>query len=179
MAKVDLDAEKRAKLEAFVGLARTKLIQHWDSADQLAGVVTRSLVQLMQSHPSDGWVRATPPQQALARPSRYTITLAPPRDMAGLDVSRLVWDREKCFALCGGREFRVRPVLGATGASFEVRLAGEIFEVINDVEPVELQLVDRMGHRWETNSFYVYQQSVALAYRDSKEEIIASYGSAQ
>jgi hypothetical protein len=174
-AKVDVEP-KLGKLKAFTDLAKTKLIRYWDTADELGGLVSRSVFHLMQSHPSGGWVRGNPQRQALARPPQYTITLAPPKDMQGLDVSRLAWERDKCFALCAGKEFKVRPVLGAMGASFEVRLAGEIFDVINDVEPVELQLVDRKGNRWETSPFFVYQQSVALSYIEEKEKIIASYG---
>jgi hypothetical protein len=108
----------------------------------------------------------------------YTITLAPPTDMPGFNVSRISWDREHCIALCAGKKFKINPVLGAMGASFEVRLPPSIFEKITDTEPVELQLVDRNGHRWEVRPFFVFQRPIALSYLDKREQVIATYGGA-
>lgn len=47
-----------AKLEAFRGLAKQKLIKQWSTASELGSVVSRSVVQLIKSTPAMGWVRA-------------------------------------------------------------------------------------------------------------------------
>jgi Domain of unknown function (DUF4062) len=177
LERVEDDPAKQVKLDAFIRLAENKLVKYWATPAELGGVVSRSLHLLMRDYPANGWVRAGP-QQAAARVPQYAITLAPPRDMPGFDVSRLDWDRDKCFAIFGERKFRVRPVLSG-GASFEIRLGREIVEAINDEEPMELELVDKRGHHWETRPFFVNQQSVALSYLDDREDIIASYGGAR
>jgi len=56
--KTDQDPVKRAKLEEFLGLVQKKMCRHWESPADLGSVVTRSLLNLIRSHPAVGWVRA-------------------------------------------------------------------------------------------------------------------------
>jgi hypothetical protein len=53
------NARKRKKLEQFVESVKGHLCKEWKNADHLAGVVTRSLNQLIKTKPRVGWVRAT------------------------------------------------------------------------------------------------------------------------
>jgi hypothetical protein len=54
------DPRKRKKLKQFVESVKGHLCKEWKNADHLAGVVTRSLNQLIKMKPRIGWVRATP-----------------------------------------------------------------------------------------------------------------------
>ena len=51
-------AEGKDKLQSFRALAEQKLCKHWDTAQELGSVVSRSLVQLIKQSPATGWVRA-------------------------------------------------------------------------------------------------------------------------
>lgn len=56
--RVEEDTEKRAKLAKFCELVQKKMVKYWENAPQLGSVVSRSLIQLIKTHPSTGWVRA-------------------------------------------------------------------------------------------------------------------------
>ena len=51
-------AEGKAKLAEFVKLVQKKLVKHWSNPSELGSVVSRSLVNLMNSTPAVGWVKA-------------------------------------------------------------------------------------------------------------------------
>ncbi|MEX0139612.1 DUF4062 domain-containing protein [Massilia sp. LMS1-1-1.1] len=51
-------AEGKEKLQAFRESVEQKLCKHWESAQELGSVVSRSLIQLIRSTPAVGWVRA-------------------------------------------------------------------------------------------------------------------------
>ncbi len=55
----EIDARKKKKLEQFIELVKGHLCKEWKNADHLAGVVTRSLNQLINTRPRVGWIRAT------------------------------------------------------------------------------------------------------------------------
>lgn len=69
-SKVDNDADKREKLQSFHHKIRQKNIKEYTSADGLASVATRAIVQLMKQKPGVGWVRA----DAAARSSNENIS---------------------------------------------------------------------------------------------------------
>lgn len=50
-------AEGRAALDAFRTLVQSKMCKYWESAQDLGGKVSRSLVILTRDHPATGWVR--------------------------------------------------------------------------------------------------------------------------
>lgn len=50
--------EGKQKLQAFRESVEKKLCKHWESAQELGSVVSRSLIQLIKSTPAVGWVRA-------------------------------------------------------------------------------------------------------------------------
>lgn len=56
--KTDDDASKKKKLKVFRELVQKKLCKGWDSKEQLGAIASRSMIQLMKSHPRIGWVRA-------------------------------------------------------------------------------------------------------------------------
>jgi len=46
-----------AKLDAFRSKVQRRMCKHWSNADELGGVVSRSYVQLLKTHPAEGWVK--------------------------------------------------------------------------------------------------------------------------
>jgi hypothetical protein len=56
--KTELEAGARTKLDAFRSKAEQRMCKYWRTPDELGGVVSRSLVQLMKLQPGEGWVRA-------------------------------------------------------------------------------------------------------------------------
>lgn len=56
--KCEKTQEGREKLERFRALAQEKMCRFWTSPADLGSVVSRSLVKLIKTHPSVGWVRA-------------------------------------------------------------------------------------------------------------------------
>jgi len=46
-----------AKLDAFRSKVQQRMCKHWSNADELGGVVSRSYVQLLKTHPAEGWVK--------------------------------------------------------------------------------------------------------------------------
>lgn len=55
---VDLDPDKQAKLDSFVALVKQKPVRFWADAKELGSQISRSLIKLIKSHPSPGWVKA-------------------------------------------------------------------------------------------------------------------------
>jgi hypothetical protein len=47
-----------AKLDAFRAKVQQRMCRHWSNADELGGVVSRSYVQLLKTHPAEGWVKS-------------------------------------------------------------------------------------------------------------------------
>lgn len=56
--KIDINEEKRQKLNEFKKLVSNKMVKHWINAKDLGSVVSRSLIKLIKHHPAIGWVRA-------------------------------------------------------------------------------------------------------------------------
>ena len=56
--KTDDDSLKKKKLKTFRDLVKKKLCKSWDSKEQLGAIASRSMIQLMKSHPRIGWIRA-------------------------------------------------------------------------------------------------------------------------
>lgn len=56
--KSESTVEGKEKLQAFRESVEKKLCKHWESAQELGSVVSRSLIQLIKSTPAVGWVRA-------------------------------------------------------------------------------------------------------------------------
>ncbi len=57
-SKCEQDEIKIEKLKLFNDLAKKKLCKFWETKEQLGGLVSRSMIQLIKSHPTIGWVRA-------------------------------------------------------------------------------------------------------------------------
>lgn len=59
VAKSDIDADKRSKLEAFrEKVATGRLVCFWSNPDELNGQVAVSLTMTIKTYPAIGWVRA-------------------------------------------------------------------------------------------------------------------------
>lgn len=56
--KTDDDPLKKKRLEAFRKLVQKKLCKPWETKEQLGAIASRSMIQLMKSHPRIGWIRA-------------------------------------------------------------------------------------------------------------------------
>ena len=50
--------EGKQRLDAFLGLVKSKLCKEWENPYELGAVVSRSVTQLIRRHPRTGWVRA-------------------------------------------------------------------------------------------------------------------------
>ena len=60
--KIELDQNKREKLEAFRDRVKTgRLVQFWNNADDLNGKVAVSLTKTIKTYPAIGWVRGDTP----------------------------------------------------------------------------------------------------------------------
>lgn len=60
--KIELDQNKREKLEAFRDRVKTgRLVQFWSNADDLNGKVAVSLTKTIKTYPAIGWVRGNTP----------------------------------------------------------------------------------------------------------------------
>lgn len=57
--KTERSPEGQQRLREFRAFLEKKLCKHWNSAPELGSVVSRSLIQLIKSHPAVGWVRGT------------------------------------------------------------------------------------------------------------------------
>src|ERR1035437_7951164 len=51
------DPAVAAKLDSFRAKVQQRMCRHWSNADELGGVVSRSYVQLLKTHPAEGWVK--------------------------------------------------------------------------------------------------------------------------
>lgn len=56
--KSEFQAEARERLEAFRKKAERRVCRYWKTPEELGGVVSRSVVQLMRLQPGEGWIRA-------------------------------------------------------------------------------------------------------------------------
>ncbi|MDO5616907.1 MAG: DUF4062 domain-containing protein [Cruoricaptor ignavus] len=56
--KTDDDSEKKKKLQDFRKLVQKKLCKQWETKEQLGALASRSMIQLIKSHPRIGWIRA-------------------------------------------------------------------------------------------------------------------------
>ena len=57
VGKSERDPAVAAKLDAFRLKAQQRMCKHWGNADELGAVVSRSYVQLLKTHPAEGWVK--------------------------------------------------------------------------------------------------------------------------
>ena len=58
VGKSERDPAVAAKLDAFRAKVQQRMCRHWSNADELGGVVSRSYVQLLKTHPAEGWVKS-------------------------------------------------------------------------------------------------------------------------
>lgn len=107
------------------------------------------------------------------RQPTYSLMLSAPTDLPGLDVMRISWDRDKCFVSYGDKKVNVKPAF--EGVNFEIRLPPKIIDKITDTDAVEVELVDKKGNRWVTQSVFLFRRTMSLIYLESRETIIKSY----
>ncbi len=56
--KSEKDGTNREKLETFIKYVSTgKLVKYWNGKEDLAGKVSRTMISVIQRHPSKGWIR--------------------------------------------------------------------------------------------------------------------------
>lgn len=58
-SQIEIDTERREKLDAFKAFVQGKLCKYWTDSGDLAGKVSRGLTQLIKRHPAPGWVKAS------------------------------------------------------------------------------------------------------------------------
>lgn len=57
--KTEQDSNSKIKLDAFKKLTEQKLCKYWETAFELGGNVSRSLIKLIKDKPRPGWVKST------------------------------------------------------------------------------------------------------------------------
>jgi Domain of unknown function (DUF4062) len=93
--KSERDPKAQEKLESFRAKVQKRMCKFWRTPEELGGVVSRSVVQTMKTHPAEGWVRArhsASPEQLNALRSQIdeleqqleVSRIAPPSDTEGL-----------------------------------------------------------------------------------------------
>jgi len=55
--KSERDPELVGKLEEFRSKVQRRMCRFWSNADELGGIVSRSYVQLLKTHPAEGWIK--------------------------------------------------------------------------------------------------------------------------
>jgi len=105
----------------------------------------------------------------------YSIVLSPDVDLAGFDIGGISWDAGRCFLNYAGKKALVRPVRGPV-AGTEIRIPSEVLTQLSDVEPIDIELIDRKGLKWEVPPFFVYQRSVRMVCTSDRIEIFRAYG---
>lgn len=56
--KTDDNSDKKKKLQNFRKFVQKKLCKPWETKGQLGAIASRSMIQLIKSHPRTGWIRA-------------------------------------------------------------------------------------------------------------------------
>lgn len=56
--KVDIESDRKEKLQQFIVSLQTRLCKPWTTADELSARVITSITHLIKSHPRTGWVKA-------------------------------------------------------------------------------------------------------------------------
>lgn len=107
--KTELQPEARSKLDAFREKAERRMCRRWRTPEELGGVVSRSLVQVMKLQPGEGWVRGRfasnteELQQLRSKIDDLTASLEAARTKPPADAKNLAQGSEK---------FRIRMVIG-------------------------------------------------------------------
>lgn len=57
--KSEMDPDLRLKLDAFRDKLGERMVKYWHSPAELGGAVAKSLIQIRNSHPAEGWIRAS------------------------------------------------------------------------------------------------------------------------
>lgn len=57
--KLDLDKDRREKLDAFRDKIEKKMVKYWHEPGDLPGQVALAIMQIRKSHPAVGWIRAS------------------------------------------------------------------------------------------------------------------------
>jgi Domain of unknown function (DUF4062) len=58
VGKSERDPATTAKLDAFRSKVQQRMCKHWSNADELGGVVSRSYIRLLETHPTEGWIKS-------------------------------------------------------------------------------------------------------------------------
>jgi hypothetical protein len=108
--------------------------------------------------------------------SAYSVVISRPEKLPEFDISQISWDPNKCFLNYSGKKRSVVPAPGLVGPGFEVRLPPDLMEEISHTEPIDIELVDMKGFRWQIRPFYVYQTSVKLVCLSNRATLLEAYG---
>ena len=55
----EIEPEARERLQRFRRLCETRMVRYWYSPQNLAAVVSRSIVRMIRDHPASGWIRGS------------------------------------------------------------------------------------------------------------------------
>jgi Domain of unknown function (DUF4062) len=112
--KTERSKEGQYLSQAFRSLLQTKLCKKWSSPAELGGVVSRSLFQMIKSHPGIGWVRGT---DVSSEPDDNNIQITSPRPLEFLEDRQPLGEK--------GFSYRVRGTLKQRPRDHEIWLLTE------------------------------------------------------
>jgi hypothetical protein len=111
--------------------------------------------------------------------TEYTVVIAPSAKLTGIDMTQISWNAEKCFLNSSGKKSPVVPVLGPLSPNFAIKIDPAILTEISGSKPLDMELVDKKGFRWEIRPFYIYQTSVEIFCLADAADVLDAYGDQQ
>jgi hypothetical protein len=108
--------------------------------------------------------------------SVYSVVISAPEQLPTFDITQISWNSDQCFLNYSGKRKRVVPVRAPVGLAFEIRFPPGLLDEISHTEPLDVELVDTKGLRWEIKPFFIFQTSVKLVCRSNKAQVLQAYG---
>jgi hypothetical protein len=105
----------------------------------------------------------------------FSLFIAAPLDLDGLEVASIPWDESACFLVGGGLREPVQLVPSHVGPTIRVHISQTMAQRISPNEPYRLDLRDTNGLRWRVANFYFFETVHPLIAVDGKERVLAVY----
>jgi hypothetical protein len=106
--------------------------------------------------------------------TKVSLLIGPPEELKQLDITKIIWNNDHCYLVCGENKEKVTLVPSRVGPSFHVRIPDHVLERIQE-DAVALDLKDAKGNAWSVRSFYVFENLLPLSLATPKEKIMNDY----
>lgn len=105
----------------------------------------------------------------------FSLFIAAPLELEGLEVASIPWDENACFLIGSGLREPVQLVPSRIGPTLRVHISQTIAQRISPNEPYHLDLRDTHGLRWRVANFYFFESVHPLIAVDGKQKVLAIY----